>query len=208
MLGKHQGAVPLLLSAIPLLIACALTVAAQDETPKIEVGGQLSVIRLRDPFFRSGRLSTEETYTVEPGLGARLIYNLSRNLSLESEINFFPRNTDEFRGGRKLQGLFGLKAGKRWNGHGIFGKIRPGLVRYDREDVIIPTPSTSFALDVGGVFELYPTTRTVLRFDLGDTIIRRNVVDRTPSPPGPSFVTSNRENMHNLQFSVGIGFRF
>ncbi|MCI0555216.1 MAG: hypothetical protein L0287_30085 [Anaerolineae bacterium] len=55
--------------------------------------------------------------------------------------------------------------------------------------------------------EAHPTHRTALRFDLGDTTIRRNVVDRTLLPPGQSLVKPFESNIHNLQFSLSVGFR-
>ncbi len=68
---------------------------------------------------------------------------------------------------------------------------------------------TDFALDLGGVVELYPSSRTILRFDAGDTILRsgtHNVPVRTPFfdvvAPVPDRTT------HNFQGSVGFGFRF
>jgi hypothetical protein len=67
---------------------------------------------------------------------------------------------------------------------------------------------------VGGVFEIYPSRRTLIRFDVGDTIIRfdrRNVAAVDPAlPPTARMVTFtvSEETKHNLQASAGFGFRF
>ncbi len=64
-----------------------------------------------------------------------------------------------------------------------------------------PQPTSSVnrtepAFDLGGVIELYPSRRVVVRVDAGDTIIRfnRNGVGDLIS--------------HNFQLSTGVGFRF
>ncbi len=62
----------------------------------------------------------------------------------------------------------------------------------------VPVYRTEFALDVGGVFELYPTARTVLRATVSDTVIRH----RSLAPP------CDRCSTHNLATRVGIGMRF
>ncbi len=57
-----------------------------------------------------------------------------------------------------------------------------------------------FTVDVGGVFEYYPSRRTVFRVDVGDTIIRYSAQE--PKDINPNITR------HNLQTSVGFGFRF
>jgi hypothetical protein len=55
-------------------------------------------------------------------------------------------------------------------------------------------------VDVGGIFEYCPTKRTIFRVDVGDTIIRYRSLE--PEVINPSFTR------HNLQMSLGFGFRF
>ncbi len=124
----------------------------------------------------------------------------------------------------------GIKAGKRLDKVGIFAKARPGFIYASKGDLqprantaciaIFPPPAgcsetiskTSPAFDLGGVVEVYPTKRTIVRFDVGDTIIRlgeRNVSGSFNL--FPSFVTVLRvpaETTHNFQASIGIGVRF
>jgi hypothetical protein len=89
--------------------------------------------------------------------GIRLGYNLGKSLSVEAEGNIFARPSG--REGRRSQGLFGIKWGKANQKAGIFGKVRPGFMRFDRIQSFVRSPLTNvedktniyFALDVGAV---------------------------------------------------------
>lgn len=201
---------------------------AQSNEKKFEVGGQFSLLSLPTRGV-SGITVTEDRSNI-PGFGGRFGYNLSEYLALEAEVNFFPRDRD-VEGGRKTQGLFGVKAGKRFKRVGVFAKGRPGFVRFEKGDYFqsggcvqifpfplgcfTPTAKTNFAVDVGGVIELYPSKNTLIRFDAGDTIIRfdrRNVAVRQAppffGPTGLGVIQRPSETSHNLQVSAGFGFRF
>ncbi|MEO6391645.1 MAG: hypothetical protein ABIP75_07310 [Pyrinomonadaceae bacterium] len=208
------------------------------ETPdlserKFELGGQFTYLRRKDPNI-GGRALINLGFINGPehpnnindlGFGARFGFNLNRHIALEAETNFFPK--DQTRpyiigvpvsvvepGGRKFLAVFGPKIGVRKDRFGIFAKVRPGFITVGRHESIITvgTPTNPFvlgdvrynqsffAVDVGGVFEYYPSKRTILRFDLGDTIIRYGTQE--PKNLNPSFTR------HNLQTSVGFGFRF
>ncbi|HEY5883497.1 MAG TPA: hypothetical protein VIT88_02370 [Pyrinomonadaceae bacterium] len=179
------------------------------------------------------------TKKMQHGLGGRIGYNMNNYLTFEAEMNIFPSASSfsrppAFTGGQKIQGVFGAKAGKRWTKAGVFVKGRPGFLYSSKGDLefrpatacitIFPDPAgcfdttgkTSFALDVGGVLEVYPSSRTIMRFDVGDTLVflsdRRITGDFIPVNGGaPLFVGSVRvpsETTHNLQISVGVGVRF
>ena len=202
---------------------------AQADEKKFEVGGQFSVLRVTSPTVTSaGNISGQDRETV-PGFGGRFGYNISKHFALEAESNFFPRDRD-LEGGRKIQGLFGVKAGQRFEKAGVFAKARPGFVHYQKGDYrffggpqVFPPPlssfrpvaRTNFAIDLGGVVELYLSKRTIIRFDAGDTIVRlptRNVAAfQLNSPFFPSslvVVLVPAQTTHNFQSSVGFGFRF
>jgi hypothetical protein len=173
---------------------------AQSETPKFEVGAQFSLLRF-------GRINPNLTVT-DPGVGVRVIWNINDYLSAEAEFNYYAeRDENAARGGRKIQGLFGVKAGKRSDHFGVFAKFRPGFIDFDKRLVRCPPGAicpaviryyskTEAAFDAGGVVEFYPSRSTTVRIDLGDTIIRF----RDPGYP--------TQTTHNLQFSAGFGFRF
>ncbi len=59
-------------------------------------------------------------------------------------------------------------------------------------------------VDVGGVVELYPSRKAVVRVDMGDTIVRYGE-ESLDGAQSPIVVASTR---HNFQFSVGVGYRF
>jgi hypothetical protein len=194
---------------------------AQSDTPKREVGVLFSVLGIKDANGLSDLFPRTEV-----GVGGRFSYNLKRYLALEAELNFFPRDfrkfTTNFTGGRMVEGLFGVKAGMRKNRFGVFGKFRPGFESSGGAQVPRfpngngPDPqnpfgferirATQFALDVGGVFEYYPSRRTVLRFDAGDTIVRYPGIEFIQFPQGSLIVTTVYS--HKPQFSAGFGFRF
>lgn len=222
--------------------------AQTEAAGKIEVGGQFSafnvmpgrasVTRTLPCFIPPCPVVTDSTgeRSTEPGFGGRIGYNVTEYFTVEAEGNFFPRER-EFAGGRKIQGLFGVKAGRRFEQVGVFAKARPGFVRFSEGDLsqprmgvacvfVIPAPAacyeptarTDFAFDVGGVLELYPTRRTIIRFDAGNTIIRlgehRAPVVINPQPgltalPSQVVVGSApSDTVHNFQGSIGFGFRF
>jgi Outer membrane protein beta-barrel domain len=209
------------LTAVTIFLAGRNGYAQYEDQKKFEVGAQFSVLGINDP-----RGLNDIFPRTELGMGGRLSYNLNRHFALEAEVNFFPRDyrkvRSNFTGGRMTEGLFGLKAGLRKNKVGIFGKVRPGFESSGRAEIArFPNGNgpdrqnpfgfedmraTQFALDVGGVFELYPSRRTIARFDFGDTIVRYPGIPFTQIPQGTIVVKSLYSN--KLQFSAGLGFRF
>jgi len=225
-----------------LFLAFAVVVVhAQSDDKKFEVGGQFSVLRVPTPIIRVTTLPcivapcpftsvATQNRDTNYGFGGRFGYRLSKYFTLEAEGNFFPHD-GVLDAGRKIQGFFGVKAGKRFEKMGVFAKARPGFVRYSRGDyrapvgpcvAIFPQPigcyqalgRASFAIDLGGVFEYYPTTRTIIRFDAGDTMVRlpnRNVAafqTNTTTPFTLVVIPAAAETRHHFQGGVGFGFRF
>src|ERR1041385_6684948 len=116
-----------------LFCLCAVSLRAQSDEKKFEVGGQFSALRVptRRITTAGAAFATTETPGTKYGFGGAFGYQLSKYFTLEAEGNFFPRDRD-LDGGRKVQGLFGVKAGKRFDKFGIFAKARPGFIRYER----------------------------------------------------------------------------
>jgi hypothetical protein len=211
-------------ATIIILLSCShrIALAQADEVQKFEVGAQFSSLSVDN----GGGTRTE------PGIGGRFTYNVTNNFALEAEGNIFPKD-DHFggfrNGGSAVEGLFGVKIGKRYKRFGFFAKARPGFISFSRGITqIIPTGVTAdpfsfnlrtdrlthFAADIGGVMEFYPSRRIFARIDIGDTIIRYgettfNTI--TGSPGGPfvpvPFIVPS-DTTHNFQFSAGVGFRF
>src|SRR5262249_23646753 len=85
----------------------------------------------------------------------------------------------------KASVLLGIKSGKRLDRFGAFAKARAGMWHFDR---------AFFAADIGGALEYYPSRRTIIRIDVGDTILFYG---------GPTLGT-----VHNFQPAIGFGYRF
>jgi hypothetical protein len=162
-------------------------------------------------------LGNEKTRN-RPGFGVRFGYDFARFgggkyvATAESEINYSPKNHRSSRlvnpttfdgrtDGRVLQGLFGVKVGRKFDKVGIFGKARTGFVQYTNGKANADS-ATNFAADLGGVLEFYPTKRFITRFDFGDNIVRVG---------GQRFSNTlilPARTQHNFQFSAGFGIRF
>lgn len=113
----------------------------------------------------------------------RYTWNLSPSLGLEGSVGYLPGfqtsyGTDN---GHELLALGGVKAGWRGRRFGIYGKAEPGISSWSPGlwDGVGPAPEyqkiyhrrTDFTLDMGGVLEFYPTPRTIVRLDAGETLI-------------------------------------
>jgi len=184
---------------------------AQDTPQHYELGGLMTYSFLREIGSTDAGVGTEVG-----GLGGRFVYRAFPMLDFESEINFLPGNSAT--SGNHLQGFFGVKAGKRWQKAGIFLKARPGFIHFRRDPFGVQKPgsgifsheraaSTELDVDLGGVIEYYTSRGLILRFDLGDSVIRyaRRTVrtsEFVPAYEAGGFTTQN------WQASFGIGFRF
>jgi hypothetical protein len=216
----------ILLAYVTILLCFSfglLQVRAQsEEVPRVELG--IHFTSITKPDSNNG--------ATEPGFGGRFTFNLNRSIALEAAGNFFPhscRFCANGNGGNITQGLFGVKAGKRFEKWGIFGKARPGVVSFSKGDfsyvatgtggafpfAIQQNRLTNFAVDLGGVLEFYPSKRLVTRFEAGDTLIhygprRINFLSFDPTTGLPVLFpfTTRPETRHNFQFAAGVGWRF
>lgn len=209
-----------LTAVISVFLLHSAALSQSQDLPKFELAGEFTTLE-RGGF-------DDRT---EAGLGGRFTYNLNKTFSLEAAGYFFPRECFGCaNNGRVIQAVGGLKAGKRFDSWGIFGKARPGIVSFsDGQFNIFPTgpvtPTsmfeiqgsrvTSFATDIGAVLEFYPSKRIVTRFDAGDTIIyfTRRTTNNFRFDPltnsvfiGP--VTTPARTTHSFQFIASVGFRF
>ena len=199
------------LIAAVLTVSAAGSASAQTGESRLQLGAQIAVLRL------------SEFDTTSAGVGGRLGYELTPWASLEGEANFFGRERVEIdvmaSSGprlqlrytrRRVEAFIGPKVGLKRERFGIFGKVRPGFATLSDRGiecagevcalVLIARPvyRTEFALDVGGVLEVYPTARTIARVDLGSTLIRH----RSSAPPCGGCTTNN------FSSRIGFGFRF
>lgn len=184
-------------SLIAVILLTADAAQAQSPTSKVEVGALLSLIDMRESISEK-----------PPGVGGRFTYNLTDWIAIDTEVNYFSTGEVDL---NRTQGLFGVKMGKRFRepSIGLFVKARPGFMRFHGERLpgVTVDGTTKLALDLGGVVELYPSNRFIMRIDVGDAIIFYNGerIRRLSVPGGPQ---RRLDASHNLQASVGIGIRF
>jgi hypothetical protein len=193
--------------------------AQSEELPKFEVAAEFTTLE-REGFSQR---------RTEPGLGGRFTYNLNEMFAIEGAGYFFPKRCFQCRNaGNIAQGLAGVKVGKRYEKWGIFAKARPGVISFSQGTFdVVPTGSplipiefefnrlTTFAMDIGGVVEFYPSKRIVTRFDFGDTIVhfkRRNLntiaLDPVTNAITPSIIPLPSRTSNNFQFITSVGYRF
>jgi hypothetical protein len=184
---------------------------------KLEIGPQFTTLILKRQTFFDG-------VRTEPGVGGFASYRIFRFLYADSSLAYFLRDTKYTGvqdGGRIFQGFFGIKGGIRRDRFGLFAKLRPGFQNFSRTltgfqpaapgspQNFLPTYGsvTAFALDLGGVIEVYLPRRSLLRFDAGDS--HPYYPDVTLKLPGqPPLVYPGGAQRHSIQFTVGYGWRF
>ena len=182
-------------------------IEAQTLERKLEVSALYATINLQ--AFESR----------ESGVGVRLSYNVNKYIALEAEGNAFEFSIGDYPTDEWLaaQGLLGIRAGLRGRRVGLFAKLRPGVVNFPKLKVhqrfCLPLQSCQnagksgnrLAVDAGAVVEIYPTSRIVVRLDVGDTLIRfkDDVFFQTSS-----FVRIKDGFSHNVQVAGSVGFRF
>jgi hypothetical protein len=189
-----------LAAAALLMMVSAQNAQAQSEAPKVEIGAHYTFLKFRDLILDGDGVE-------DSGVGGRVTFNLTDSFGIEGELNFFPQKRSTsltafplFIDSTRTQGLFGVKTGIRSEKAGIFAKFRPGFVRFGESGSLGVTAQsfTQFAIDIGGVFELYPTRSVAFRFDVGDTVVRF----------GSNFTGGDSFYSNNLQISTGVAFRF
>lgn len=202
-----------LISLLITVISFTSVAVAQSKKDKIEIGVQTTSLTVFPPD-----IPFDET---KAGIGGRVTYNFNPFLAAEAEINFFPQRQVVFEStGSSIQAQFGVKVGKRFEKFGVFGKVRPGFINAGgvgsfTEGSQVPgfpfnfkfERKTFFTTDFGGVLELYPSSRLVVRFDAGDTAIRHPARFVPFDLSGPLVRVRGPKYSHNFQFTAGVGFR-
>jgi len=144
-----------LTTTICILLFQVQAFAQATEVPRIEIAPEFSTLAVAD----GGRTAA--------GFGARFTYNLNKNIALETSATYFPDRCDYCFGGGAIGVLVGgLKAGKRFQRWGLFGKVRPGIVTYGQAETIFTLTGNSalpyeiqqrgvdtFSTDIGAVLE-------------------------------------------------------
>jgi len=120
----------------------------------------------------------------DKGGGVWVSWNFSKYWSWDTTALYFERhnnNTSYQDGGNPFEGFSGFKYGIRRDRVGIFGKVRGGPVIFSRTESAFLQTQTSvtvgfskfvdYGLDTGGVVEVYPYRRLILRAEAGEVSI-------------------------------------
>jgi hypothetical protein len=182
-----------------VLCCSAAATQAQMDRSRFEIGVHYTTLQVSEKNDHDG------------GPGLRFTYNLNQYIGLEAEGNMLPQ-TREGGGNNETQGFFGVRAGIHREKFGVFAKARPGFTTFNLLGInpgvnAFEQGHTRFAMDVGGVFEYYPTRHISLRVDAGDTMIQYKPGDffyQRLDEPNPV----SKELSHNLQVTVGVAYRF
>lgn len=193
---------------LPAILLLSTAGVAQSQERRFEAGYQLAYV------------SQYELDSNDFGVGGRFTFRPTPVLGIEGELNFYPSDIPDRNAltSSRLEGLFGVTVGPRFEHVAVFGKARAGFMRFAEAPapvaciLIYPPPvgcvlasgHTSPALDLGGGFEFYPSQAMALRVDVSSLYIRY---------PGPAF-NRDREAFDedfwgsNLRVMVGLGYRF
>ncbi|HWH57183.1 MAG TPA: hypothetical protein VN682_06105 [Terriglobales bacterium] len=142
--------------------------------------------------------------------------NLGNHLALDGSFNWLPNS-----GSQTVNFLIGPKAGIRHGHFGLFAKARPGFIstshNLQSSTLNVDTGQATArigriierALDLGGVVEYYPSTRWLLRWDMGDTMVSEARTDFsfTGTNPPPNLSVTRGITSH-FQFSTSVHYRF
>jgi hypothetical protein len=155
------------------------------------------------------------------GIGGRLAWRPDDLLAFEGELNLFPGEYPDAGSAfsrRRVEGLFGVTAGLRFGAIRPFAKFRAGFLDVGEAPapfaciLIFPPPlscalaagRTVPAFDIGGGIDVDVTSRTFVRVEAGDRMLKY---------PGPAFDGENvRQDEsfygHGFRFAAGAGVRF
>ena len=195
---------PTTILALAGLLAWPAAAVAQSSPGRFELGVQVTSAALSE---------FDET---DVGFGARFAWNPAGIIGIEAEINAYPE--DLIFSGNRVEGLFGITVGPRFDRVRPFAKLRSGFLSVSEARrpfacVLISPPPLSCELasgqtltvfDLGGGVEVSTTQRTFVRVEAGDRLVKY---------PGPVIVRSGMVQDdsffgHDFRFAGGAGFRF
>jgi hypothetical protein len=188
----------------------ALSTALEAQTPSVDVGGHVSVLRLG------------ESDTTSVGVGGDVSWRVTPVIAVDGAVTWFPAGGDLMKGAFESQdrvlGLTGVKAIATRGGAEFFARGRVGFLRF-REGpplvciLIFPPPLgcqlaggyTAFASELGGGASIGVGASDRLRVEIeaGDLLVRYGLEAlRTGNQKTDGFVS------HNPLLTLGFAWRF
>lgn len=174
------------------------------DVPRYEVGLQLDFNYLEGVGDWGG------------GAGVQFHYNFDEHLALDSELLYRQHGITNFQNPllpqtaaiSRTTGLFGLRAGERVDNAGFFVHARAGFLHFGAENgATLLTRQTLPAFDVGGTLERYAGP-VILRFELGEMIVRYSDATVTSSAPLGTVIPPPGRLGTRASPEVGLGFAF
>ncbi len=147
------------------------------------------------------------------GFGVNFAYRITNRLWVDSDVNYFPGSGNYGKKGAMVEGLFGPRYGYTGKSWGLYFKLRPGFIYYDKTLTADSgsdfTEATRFAFDVGSIFEWYTSRHSVFRIDASTTVVRYLTGRSDPrQPPGNILSTDYIVSQSNFQIGTGYTYRF
>ena len=177
-----------------------------DDVQRWEVGGHYAYLNL--PMDWEGCTKCRVNNS---GAGMNFAYRITNHLWFDSDVNFFPGSGNAGEKGHTIEGLFGPRYGLTRKSWGLYFKVRPGFIYYDKTLTADSgenfTVATRFAFDVGSEFEWHTSRHSTIRVDAGTTFVRylTGIVD--PRQPQKAFI-SNEYIVSQGNFQIGTGYTY
>jgi len=195
----------MILFAAVLVVASLMAPVAAIAQERFDAGAHVAVAR------------SNEFDATDTGVGGWFSWHPTGLIGADAEMTVYPSSFPNENGfsRSRIEGLFGATIGPRLAGVRPFARLRPGFLTFRGQPVvcilIFPPPlscqlavgRTVLALDLGGGVELFPSSRALVRVDVGDRILKY---------PGPSFRDGQTAQgsfySHDFRVSAGAGVRF
>jgi hypothetical protein len=195
---------------LSLFLCAADRAAAQDG--RFELSGQLMTLQLG------------EFDATDIGAGVQAAWRLTPAIAIDGTFAWVAGgdeiSSSLFENQQRVLGLAGLRAGISLGRAEIFGRARPGFLRFNHQDSAVCIAIAAFPLPLGCqlatgytavVFDagagarvgLDRARRTYLRLDAGDLMIRYGLEAYRPNGQMTDGFVG-----HNFVFSIGVGRTF
>jgi hypothetical protein len=210
-------------------------IQAKEKQDKFELAPQFSLLLDRDKNADTQKylMGVGMAFTYFPlkyvGLDSEYSFYTKRDFRQVfpgAAAGFGSEKTKANYNGPEHIALLGIKAGVRTKKAGLFVKARPGFAVFHSVYDCAPTTSgytnlnlmnqcsetsmKKFAMDLGGVAELYLPHHTFVRLDAGDTYLKFANTKMIFSGSGIPWINRSygEDDRHHFQIKLGFGVRF